>query len=248
MNLLLTIFIGIGFAQLLHLHPLLGALVATIYYLKKQVNKYTNWQGFSFQSTPSTFHQHLFSLLGYIAKADGIISSNEIKSTQSIMDALCLNYSQKSLAKSAFKKGSQGLNLNSTITYLKILNFSRPDLVQQVFSYCEQIIHADTFKSREQINILNQIKFHIQQNTGHQHQSRQHYTRPRTHLHDAYKLLDISPSMDFATMKKTYRKLVGKHHPDRQRSEALRKQAEEKIKSMQQAWNTIKQHHEKETA
>ena len=54
--------------------------------------------------------------------------------------------------------------------------------------------------------------------------------------------------MDFATMKRTYRKLVGKHHPDRQRDDAARKIAEEKIKAMQQAWNVIKAHHKTETA
>ena len=247
------IFIGIGVSVLLGLSPLLGALFAAILYFRKNLKPYIHINQSQNFSTPSAYHHHLFSLMGYLAKADGLISPNEIQVAQDIMKESGLNYAQKTLAKSAFREGSQGLNLNNTITFLKILSHTQPKMVHTFLAQQERIIHADTHKSMQQINILNQIKFHVfsqQQFHSNQQQHRQSQYAPPTmgSLQDAYRMLGIKPSMDFATMKKTYRKLIGKHHPDRQRTEQDKKTAEEKIKQYQKAWKVVQSRHQPEAA
>lgn len=237
------IITAIAFCSVLGISPSLGIVIASILFLRHKMQSLHSWQSnFQFNPSNGNHHRHLFSVMGYLAKADGVISQNEIAVAQKIMDELCLNFAQKTLAKNAFKEGSRGLNLNSTITYLKILNHTQPQLVTQFFAYQEQIIHADTYKSMNQINILNQIKFHVNQQSAHHPPPR----RPMGNIHQAYKLLGITPSMPFSEMKRTYRKLIGKNHPDRKRTDSEKKRAEELIKQYQQAWQTIKTHHEKE--
>lgn len=58
---------------------------------------------------------------------------------------------------------------------------------------------------------------------------------------DAYKILDISPNATDAEIKKAYREMAKKYHPDRviTDDEAIRKGAEEKFKKVQQAYEKI---------
>ena len=239
------IFIGIGVAALIGAGPVLGLIIATVIYFRKYLKPYTHFKHHKSFNTPSAYHYHLFSLMGYLAKADGIISNNEINVAQEVMQESGLNYTQKAIAKNAFREGSSGLNLNNTITFLKILGHTQPRLIHVFLAHQERIIHADTHKSMQQINILNQIKFHVFSQHNHRQQN---HTAPPTAigLQQAYRTLGIDRSIDFASMKKTYRKLIGKHHPDRQRTESEKKVAEEKIKGYQKAWEVIQSHHQKE--
>ena len=239
------IFIGIGVAALLGAGPILGLIIATIIYFRRHLKSYTHFNHQQSFNTPSAYHYHLFSLMGYLAKADGLISNNEINVAQEIMQESGLNYTQKAMAKNAFREGSQGLNLNNTITFLKIIGHTQPKLIHVFLAHQERIIHADTHKSMQQVNILNQIKFHVFSQQNHHQQS---HTAPPTaiSIRNAYRTLGIDRSMDFASMKKSYRKLIGTHHPDRQRTEAEKKVAEEKIKAYQKAWKVVQSHHQKE--
>lgn len=58
---------------------------------------------------------------------------------------------------------------------------------------------------------------------------------------DPYKILGVSPSSTDTEIKKAYRELAKKYHPDKlqSQSEALRKGAEEKFKKIQQAYEQI---------
>ncbi|MCP8352271.1 DnaJ domain-containing protein [Candidatus Synchoanobacter obligatus] len=246
MTLLVYILIGMAIATMLKIPAILGGIFALVLYLRNNFRKNFTYSSFKSHGTPSSFHYHCFSLMGYLAKADGVVSKNEILITQQIIQDLCLNYSQKAMAQNAFKKGSKGLDLNNLILFLKILQQTQPELIDRFFQYQERIIQADHTKSIQQINILNQIKFHVN-NTQRSH-SKAHHAPPLTSLNNAYQTLGINASMDFNTMKKTYRRLVGKHHPDRKIHEQDKKAAEETLKKIQVAWNVIKAHHQKASA
>lgn len=58
----------------------------------------------------------------------------------------------------------------------------------------------------------------------------------------AYKVLEIEPSASDEEVKKAYRKMAAKYHPDKVNDlgEEFRKAAEEKFKSVQTAYDTIK--------
>jgi DnaJ like chaperone protein len=61
-------------------------------------------------------------------------------------------------------------------------------------------------------------------------------------VESAYKVLEIDPSASDEEVKKAYRKMAAKYHPDKVNDlgEEFRKAAEEKFKSVQTAYDTIK--------
>ena len=63
-----------------------------------------------------------------------------------------------------------------------------------------------------------------------------------TSLEGAYKVLEVSPDATDDEVKKAYRKLALKHHPDRVASlgEDVQKAAEEKFKNINDAYERIR--------
>lgn len=61
--------------------------------------------------------------------------------------------------------------------------------------------------------------------------------RPRTPEDDALATLELPPGSDFANIKARYRQLAKQHHPD---ANGGAKEAEEKLKSINQAYNILK--------
>ena len=64
---------------------------------------------------------------------------------------------------------------------------------------------------------------------------------------DDYKILGILPTATDAEVKKAYRDMAKKYHPDRvvTEDEAIRKGAEEKFKKVQRAYENIMKDREK---
>ena len=58
---------------------------------------------------------------------------------------------------------------------------------------------------------------------------------------NAYKILEVEKSATDDEVKKAYRKMAKKYHPDRvvTENEAIKKGAEEKFKEVQKAYETI---------
>ena len=251
MPFILTLIICLAITETFKIPPLIGVGAALYFHFRKKTAAYTTFNHNFSQEVPATFHHHCFSLMGFLAKADGIITPQEIQITQDIIRDIGMNYTQAVLAKKSFKQGSRGLNLANITHYLNMLKVHQPQLVLRFFEYQERIIHADNIKSLNQINILNQIKFHVL-NTQHKTYSgsRQHQPTFASYggLSDAYKTLGLNKNMPFSEMKKAYRRLVGKHHPDRKQCDESKKQANELIKKIQIAWKVVEQHHAKERA
>lgn len=251
MSFLLALLVGIGLAKLLALPAALGVMIGIYVYFKSQhqtgfrFQSDFNWER-TYQANSSqiaTYHHNLFALMGYIAKADGIVTKQEIQVAENIMSEMGMNYSQKNLAKSSFKTGSQGLNLANITAYLTLLKLNNPKDVDIFFSTVERIVYADTHPRINQLNILNQIKFRLYQDNQHQ-QAKTQFAPNK--LGNAYRTLGINSKMSYNEMKRAYQRLVGKHHPDRARTDAEREKAEAYIKTIQSAWKIVKEH-QKET-
>jgi curved DNA-binding protein CbpA len=64
--------------------------------------------------------------------------------------------------------------------------------------------------------------------------------RERFDINDAYEILGLEPGASQAQVKRTYRKLVKIWHPDRFVDQKQKQEAEEKIKSINAAYNKLK--------
>lgn len=229
----LPIIVGIG----------LGFFLASKFAQPRQQHEWhSTFQSFSV----GAYHQHVFTSLGLMAKADGHISKKEIDYATRAMQQMGLNFHQIALAKQAFKQGANGANLAQVCNYMRMMHLANPNMVASFLAHLETISKIDGPQSRQQANIFEQIKFNIyQENQYHYQQSRQPL-RSTGSLHQAYQVLGVKAQKPLKDIKRAYQKLLGKHHPDRFPEGKEKTQAEEKVKSLHSAWETIKRHH-KET-
>jgi DnaJ-class molecular chaperone len=56
---------------------------------------------------------------------------------------------------------------------------------------------------------------------------------------DAYRTLHVDEDATNEEIRKAYRELVFKHHPDRKKSETAKANASTRFKQIQAAWDTI---------
>ena len=208
------------------------------------------WQrGFSAQ-----YLEAMFTLMGYVAKADGQISQNEIALAGEMMRRLRLSTAQKIQAMRWFYNGkNQQFNLDATLQQLKAARFGIQNrlLIQCLSSmvsvngrvHPEQkkiLLHICTYLGLPAPQFYHQ---HYQQNGG-QRQARNPFSQVNP-VTSAYKTLGVSQKTSNDEVKKAYRRLMSKHHPDKlaskQASDEEVKQASAKTHAIRSAYEAVMQ-------
>ena len=156
--------------------------------------------------------------MGFIAKADGRVSPAEIGFASQVFRKLKLNAKQKATAIEWFttsKNGQISFQDQQRLLYnLKELNLG---LCRTCLDIIYQMANVDglTIKKLHVINeLLVAIGFApLQTKSESNHQAS---TPPVSYtLSKAYAILDVNPDATKPEVKKNYRKLIGKYHPDR---------------------------------
>ncbi|MES3006329.1 MAG: co-chaperone DjlA [Pseudomonadota bacterium] len=201
----------------------------------------------------TAFFTAVFSLMGYIAKADGKVSRDEISLAQQVMGQMQLQAEQKKLAIGLFEQGKQ-----SEFPYVQVLEqFKREcqrrrNLIQMFLEILTATALADGEMDPAERRVLESIAASL----GY---AKADYDRlimrmsaqyrfttdetPEQKLNDAYKVLGLTPSADVAEVKKAYRKLMSQHHPDKLVSKGLPEEmmamATKKTQEIKTAYETI---------
>jgi DnaJ like chaperone protein len=180
------------------------------------------------------FLETTFSILGHIAKADGRVSENEIQKANTIMDNLQLTRKQKKAAKLFFTQGKHpNFTIDPLLTLFKNACRNHPELVQSFISIQFSMAQLDGF-SEKKIQSLNNVlrtlgfaPLHKQNpfynnfdNFSHQYQySSKRQERPveptQPRASDAHAILGTTPASTQDEVKKAYRRLISKNHPDK---------------------------------
>ncbi len=110
----------------------------------------------------------------------------------------------------------------------------------QLFHYLADIANADGSVCRQEIDILHAIASAIGLSSADTESILAMFKKADTSA--AYTVLEISPSATDDEVKKAYRRLAMKYHPDKvaQLGPDVQKAAEAKFKSIQEAYETIK--------
>ena len=215
-------------------------------------SRQTNIQQIFFNST--------FTIMGYLAKSDGRVSENEIRLARRVMDQFGLNAAMKREAIQLFTKGKQpNFDVNSLLAQLKQACLHHPTLLRTFLEIQLQMAYADGQKISAQKRqafefICSQLgishfnfnhfeqRYRAEQN--YQQYRQQPRQSPRQHLHDAYKILDVSSTTSNADVKKAYRRMMSKNHPDKLIAKGLPpemiKVATQKTQQIKSAYETIK--------
>jgi DnaJ like chaperone protein len=211
------------------------------------------------EQVQAIFFRATFLIMGKLAKADGHITSAEIRLAEQVIAQLGLSAAMRADAIRMFNEGKEGqFDLQSTVQELAGVCRGRPGLLQTFLEIELQAAYADGNLHPEEDRLLIQvcsmlgiserqyrrIERMVQAARGFQGNRGQTNTGPS--LDEAYALLGVNQQASVADIKKAYRRLLSQHHPDKLVSKGLPEEmmqvAAKKTHAIKQAYEVIKQH------
>lgn len=209
------------------------------------------------------FFQTTFSILGLIAKADGRVSENEIQMARTLMQELGLNRAQKVLAKKFFNEGKQTtFNLFLALETLKRALHKKPELIKLFIDIQYHAAQVDGLSHKKQqilntvLNSLDFASLHKQYRFYEDFANYSSYQRGSSSndekkpqqsrygvLDHAFAILEVPSSADKQEVKRAYRQLMSRNHPDKLIAkglpETMIKIANEKTQAISKAYKQI---------
>lgn len=212
-----------------------------------------------YHSTQRVFFETTFAIMGYLAKVDGRVSESEIEAAKRVMQYMSLSEGMRREAIMFFNEGKQpNFNWQAHVQNLREACRFNDNLLRAFIEFQLQIVFASngiTSAKRialqricEQLGISRIIFSQFEQ----QSQAEQHYrheqtahVNPHYQVTDAYQILGVTPNSSHDEIKRAYRRLLSKNHPDKLVAQGLppemMKLANEKTQRIKQAYETIKQ-------
>jgi DnaJ like chaperone protein len=213
----------------------------------------------------ANFIYTLFAVMGHVAKAKGQVTQQDIAQAQHLMRRLNLDTDATREAQEAFREGkaatfplqqvmkdfSASFYGNSDVLQLFMEQLIGLALNDGVLEKSEHEVLVDvatalgfTRFQLDQWLMMAKAAFRFRQQHQGQHQ-RQRKATTADELNNAYQVLGVSPQNTNAEIKKAYRKLMARHHPDKLASKGLpeevMKEAQHRAQDIQAAYEKIKE-------
>ncbi len=218
------------------------------------------------------FLETTFAVMGHLAKANGRVSESVIEAAKTIMQELGLSRAQKKNAEALFIQGKNPrFQLAPSVLSFQRAAYNNNDLIRLFIDIQYRIAKVDGFTSKTQTQLnevlsllgfapLNkQARFYedffhdsTYRQTNQQSYSssssnnQRRYHTPPNLLDHAYAILEVSPTIGKQDLKKAYRRLMSRNHPDKLiakgLSEAMIKNANEKTQKIRKAYEQICAH------
>lgn len=186
------------------------------------------------------FFRGTFRVMGYLAKADGRVSEQEIAAARSVMTDLRLNPVQVRAAIDYFTAGKHtGFDLAEELTALRQACEGRPELVRvfleiqvraallgnnlegPVRPILSRIASRLGVSGLELAQIETVLRIHsgrFQSQTGRDRSARNSSVE---RLEQAYRILETAPNASNDEIIKAYRRQLSRHHPDKLKANGL---------------------------
>ena len=216
------------------------------------------------------FFTTTFAVMGHVAKADGRISEKEIAIAKQMMHEMRLSSKQKEIAKQYFTAGKQtAFNLNQSLEQFYKACHDNPELIKLFIDIQYQAATIEPLtdaKIKVLNNILQQLGFAPlykqyrffedlgdtifntdSQYSSHNH-NKQHYEQRSQYqsyspLAHSYAILEVSSEASKQEVKRAYRRLISRNHPDKLIAqglpEAMIKLANNKTQQITKAYEEI---------
>lgn len=241
---------------------LLALLGAIFYYVFKSYAKYETYSKETFKdfslSKESLQKNELglfVALCAKVAKADGHVDALEAQLISHMLDDVASVFPEPSATKEILKEifneeKDRKDNIEHLAHALAHATKRSQAMQHQFMQFLIQLAFADGEVTKSEEAILVSIAEAMQFDPKAYHAIFDQFEKmmqnvaPKQSLEDAYKLLGVSAEDDMAAIKKAYRKLVRKYHPDiiksQGKSEAYIQEATQKTQEINQAYEMIK--------
>ena len=185
------------------------------------------------------FFRATFRIMGYLAKADGRVSEQEIRAARGVMSDLRLNPAQVRAAIEYFTAGKEGnFDPATELGALRQVCQERPELLRVFLEIQIRAALAGNnmdgpvrdlmMRVAARLGISNlelaQIETVLRIRSGAFHQGQgQSYARSSSgeQLEQAYKVLETTPDASKDEIVKAYRRQLSRHHPDKLKANGL---------------------------
>lgn len=208
------------------------------------------------------FLDSTFAVMGALCKADGRVSQEEIRVAEQFFDRLALSSEQRTAARAAFKRGKEvGFDLAAEVEHLRGVVRNNHALLQLFMQVQLSAIAADGVLHDDERDMmlrvarllgLSEMDLRRLEATlraaggaggGAGQRQRASAGRDAPSTRDAYATLGVESSASDAEVKKAYRRLMSKHHPDKLASrgmpESMRPMAAERTHEIRKAYEAI---------
>ncbi len=209
----------------------------------------------------TAFFTALFSVLGHLAKADGRVSETEIRMARELMQHMKLDADMRKVAIRLFDEGKQpDFQLDDVLIQFRRECHRRRLLMQMFLEILLQAAYADGTLHAGERHVLEQVRTAfgfsalefaqleaLVRNAARFGEGAGARAAPsgRGALSQAYDLLGVSRESSDADVKKAYRRLMNRHHPDKLVSKGLPEEmirlATEKTQEIKKAYELVMQ-------
>lgn len=215
------------------------------------------------QRIQTAFFTATFSVMGHLAKVDGRVSESEIELAKAVMQRMELTPEHKKAAIRLFNEGKQpGFPLDEVLEQFRHECRRRHNLMRMFIEIQINAAYADGVMHENEKRLL----LHICQHLGvSRFEFAQIEALVRAHLHaaragrgyrgaasgerhslkEAYAVLGVAPQASDEEVKKAYRRLMNRHHPDKLVAkglpEEMMKIATEKTHQIRSAYDQIRE-------
>jgi DnaJ like chaperone protein len=206
------------------------------------------------KSIQEQFLETTFAVMGAICKADGVVTRDEIAMAEVMFARLNLSTEQKERAKAAFGRGkARDFDLEGAVRAFADGSRGQRPLHMMLLQIQVSAVMGDgkVHPAEHQMIVrvarllglteadVSQLEALLRTGGGARGPSPQHT------LENAYAALGLTPAASDADIKKTYRRLMSQHHPDKLASkglpESMREMAEQKTREISTAYAVIKE-------
>jgi DnaJ like chaperone protein len=203
------------------------------------------------------FLETVFISMGKLAKADGRVTQNEIDHVEQFMQKLDMTPEHRRQAIALFKQGADP-SFDIMPTYRRFMSVCghTKNLKQVLLVYLIVMALADGHLNPAEEALLGDIANWLGYAQTEFRQivdmvlSQSHFSGGQAHtasaLDDAHKALGVSKDCTEAEIKRAYRKLISKYHPDKLIGQGLPEDmiamATEQAKEIQLAYDLIRKH------
>lgn len=204
----------------------------------------------------SGFVESVFAVMGAVSKADGVVTSDEIRMAETMFERFRLSAEQRENAKAAFNRGkAPDFDLDAELERFRRVCSGQSALLQMFLQVQVSAVAADgeVHPAEHEMlvriarglglseSLVEQLEATLR---GAQAGGTNKYSTTQQ-IDNAYKTLGVSPSASDAEIKRTYRKLMSENHPDklagRGLPESMREMAEERTGEISHAYDVIKE-------
>jgi DnaJ like chaperone protein len=211
----------------------------------------------SLQVAQTTLLDSTFAIMGALCKADNVVSREEINAVEQIFNMLKLQGEAREQAKTAFNRGKQNdFDLDAAVDQFARISRGRAPLVQLFLQLqCMAVAadgrvdpaeHAMLVRIAQRLGLteadVSQLEALLRAAMG--GPSAAGGSQQKGRLADAYAALGITADATPAEIKRAYRKLISKNHPDKLAArglpESMRPVAEERSRELNSAYDLIK--------